>query len=549
MQFQVLKLASLGSNARIINTILLAIFTSLAEALSVGSIAPIILIVSSVNYSINFLGNQYEIGLNIFISIFIALLLITASLKIALFKKINELGHDISVAVAEKIYRISLNIDLEEMTKINSSKIIDFILQKPEIVVGVAKSYINILTSIIILIGIITLLFYKSLIFTSIILVFSSIYFYFVIKIYRRKLQYDSKFIAKNNSIMIKLIQESVNGIREIILNNEVEYRTRYLLEKYRKLHNAQKSIQFKSGLPRIIFEVYITILVTGLIWVILNFDIISKVHLVAFLAILALSMQRLLPILNLMYGSWTEIKGHQQSILDLIAFVKKYEKPSGQNDLILATDVSEKIELIGLNYKFNNKYIYKSNINFKIIKNQKIAIIGKSGSGKSTLINLIAGLIKPTHGIIQIDGTYGAIGKNWQKNISFVPQNIMLSDDSIISNIIMNCDYDEYKLKKVIDLSELDDVVDANKNGLLFRVGEFGSRLSGGQRQRIGLARALYMDRAILLLDELTNGMNESLSRSVLSNVLSLEKTVIFITHNTTGLEYFDQVLNLDVL
>ena len=530
-------------------TILISIFVACLEVLSVGSVFPIIFILNNENYTLNIAGENFFIGINQFVIGLLALLGLTTLFKIILFKRINELGHSISVEIASRIYAITLNMRLDEIMSINSSKVIDFVLQKPELVVGYVKSYINIFTSAIISFGIVLLLIYKAPIFTFIAILLIGLYFISVLTLYRTKLKIDSLYIAENSSSLIKLIQESFHGIKEIIINNEAKFRADYLVDKYRKLHNAQKNLQFKAGLPRIIFEFYITAMIVTLLIVVLNWSLLSKVELVAFLALVGLSMQRLLPLTNMIYGSWIEIKGHENAIKDACDFIAKYEKKS-ELDSSKNIFFSKEIKVQDVNYSYDNQEsIYKKNINFKIKKGQKILILGESGSGKSTLINMLCGLILPKTGKIIVDEIYSAEGPAWYRNISLVPQHLLLNDDSVKNNIILNNIYDESKFRKVIQMCLLEDLFSSRNGDENFIVGEFGGRISGGQKQRIGLARAMYRDSEILVLDEITSGINEELEADLLKNLLKMDQTLIFITHNKKLVCEFDQTINLDEL
>ena len=133
---------------------------------------------------------------------------------------------------------------------------------------------------------------------------------------------------------------------------------------------------------------------------------------------------------------------------------------------------------------------------------------------GKSTFINLLTGLLKPDNGSILVDGiNINQNIKKWQSLISYVPQDIYLLDDTIKKNIAIgehDEKIDETRLKLAINSSELIEYVEGLPDGLNTLVGNRGVRISGGQKQRIGIARALYFNRKILILDEATNSLDE---------------------------------------
>jgi ABC-type multidrug transport system fused ATPase/permease subunit len=181
---------------------------------------------------------------------------------------------------------------------------------------------------------------------------------------------------------------------------------------------------------------------------------------------------------------------------------------------------------------------------------------VGESGIGKTTIINLILGLIKPTTGKILIDNKKD-ISENinvWQNSIGYVPQNIYLSDDTIKQNIafgIPGNKINERLLKRSIIQSNLSKLVKNSKFGADTKIGEFGDKLSGGQKQRIGIARALYNDPKILILDESTSSLDIETERKIIEEIklLKSKKTVIIVSHRLSSLKYCDSVYELNSL
>ena len=192
-------------------------------------------------------------------------------------------------------------------------------------------------------------------------------------------------------------------------------------------------------------------------------------------------------------------------------------------------------INNVKFEYLNSNKSIFQ-NLNLLIDKGKAIGIVGKSGSGKTTLINLISGLLYPAEGKITSDGV--DIFKNidsWQKKIGLVPQDNFLMDDSIIKNITFLNDEEkvnEKRLKDAINYSGLSEFIDKLDSGLNTNVGEGGAFLSGGQIQRVILARLLYNDPEILILDEFTNSLDPESENHILEKLelLKKEKRKIFL-------------------
>ena len=215
----------------------------------------------------------------------------------------------------------------------------------------------------------------------------------------------------------------------------------------------------------------------------------------------------------------------------------------------------SIKIDKISFNYEENQAFILK-NFDFEIKKGEKIVIKGETGSGKSTLVNIISGLFKPTKGKILVDGILinSENLKNWQKNISIVPQTVFLNDSTILENIAIAETEDEINLEKVKNsakIAHIDEFINSLPNNYHQRVGERGVILSGGQRQRIGIARALYRGSNLIILDEPTNALDYETETLVMDSITNLSKeiTLIMISHSNSSLKYFDKIIDLDKL
>ena len=191
---------------------------------------------------------------------------------------------------------------------------------------------------------------------------------------------------------------------------------------------------------------------------------------------------------------------------------------------------------------------------NFEINKGEKIAIKGQTGSGKSTLVNIVSGLLNPSEGKIYIDGALINHDnlKNWQKNVAIVPQTVFLNDGSVLENIAIALDRDTINFEKVkysAKHAQIDSLIESLPNKYNEKVGERGVRLSGGQRQRLGIARALYRDANVIILDEPTNALDIETEKLVMDSITKLSEdiTLIMISHSDSSLKYFDKIIDLD--
>jgi ABC-type bacteriocin/lantibiotic exporter with double-glycine peptidase domain len=211
-------------------------------------------------------------------------------------------------------------------------------------------------------------------------------------------------------------------------------------------------------------------------------------------------------------------------------------------------------IDLKNINFKYSDSgpFILR-NINLNIKNGTTIGLIGESGAGKTTLINIILGLMQPTSGSICVDGVdISENVKNWQSQIGYVPQNIYLSDDTIKKNIALALPeekIDNIAVNRAVTNAKLDSLVNNLSNGLDTKIGEFGDRISGGQRQRIAIARALYTNPKVFILDECTNSLDLKTEKQIIDEVNSLKgkKTIIMIAHRLSTLENCDRIYKVD--
>jgi ABC-type bacteriocin/lantibiotic exporter with double-glycine peptidase domain len=212
----------------------------------------------------------------------------------------------------------------------------------------------------------------------------------------------------------------------------------------------------------------------------------------------------------------------------------------------------SIKIEKISFNYPGQDKPVIHD-LSLQIEKNDKLGIIGQSGAGKSTLVNLILGLIKPTCGDIIIDDKNFISKKNIiLNNVGYVPQEIYLLDDSIKKNIAIGVKEEEIDAKKLITstkLAQVYDFIDMLPNKFNTLVGERGQSISVGQKQRIGVARALYRNPELLILDESTSSLDSIAEKNFINDIFEMNKnkTIIFISHRQAALDKCNKIYDLD--
>jgi ABC-type multidrug transport system fused ATPase/permease subunit len=209
-------------------------------------------------------------------------------------------------------------------------------------------------------------------------------------------------------------------------------------------------------------------------------------------------------------------------------------------------------VDLVTFSYPSTEAQALKG-VDLTIRRGTSVGLIGTTGSGKSTLVDIILGLLAPTKGVVRVDGVdIQSNLRGWQDQIGYVPQSIFLTDDTLRRNIAFGINaklIDENAVWRALKSAQLDEFVKGLPDGLNTFVGERGVRLSGGQRQRIGIARALYYDPQILVLDEATSSLDMKTEQGVMDAVRSLhgKKTIIIVAHRLSTVEQCDRLYRLE--
>ena len=222
-------------------------------------------------------------------------------------------------------------------------------------------------------------------------------------------------------------------------------------------------------------------------------------------------------------------------------------------DDISSSFSFQSSIELTNVDYSYDNVSKVLDTASLHIKKGELVGVIGETGSGKSTLIDLLLGLLRPTSGILKVDGRpiSDDLLPLWFNLVTCVPQEIYLMDGSITSNIAIGQKADEIdmdRLEKAINSAQLGTLVRDLNQGYEYRIGERGAKLSGGQRQRIGLARALYSGRELLVLDEATSALDKETEMKIFRAIKDLRPkvTIIMISHDVESLGFCDRLIRV---
>jgi ATP-binding cassette subfamily B protein len=270
-------------------------------------------------------------------------------------------------------------------------------------------------------------------------------------------------------------------------------------------------------------------------------------------LGALALGAQRLLPLLQQAYASWTQINSGQSSLKDALDLLDQ-PMPNFATNPVERLPFNQNIVLKDLGFRYDDQapQVLKQ-LNLTINKGSRIGFIGTTGSGKSTLLDIVMALLQPSEGTMEIDGQIITLAnyRAWQDHIAHVPQTIFLADSTVEENIAFGVPRDEIdqsRVKWAAQQAQIAETIESWSKQYQAFVGERGVRLSGGQRQRIGIARALYKRADVIIFDEATSALDSITEKAVMQSIEGLSEglTVLMIAHRMTTLKNCTMIVEL---
>ena len=486
--------------------------------------------------------------------LFVCLVLLSAIIRLILLWTLTRLSQLAGADLSINIYRHTLYQDYSVHVSRNSSEVINGIITKTQTVSkGVFGPILNLISTSVTIIGIIAVLLLINVTVTLTAFIgFGSLYL-IVMYLTRRNLRENSQHIAEKSDLMVKSLQEGLEGIREVLINNNQQFYTELYRSSDLQMRRATWRNEMIYSSPRFGMEgVGISLVAIFAYSATLNLGGIDQ-----FLPILGafvLGAQKLLPAIQKAYASYSRVKGSKYSLLDVLTLLDQPLPISANAQSTAFFPYKDSIELSNLSFRYSDEspWILKE-VNLKIPKGSVVGIVGTTGCGKSTLLDLIMGLLSPSTGEVKIDNISlkDDNKRSWQAHISNVPQHIYLSDGTIEENIAFGLPSDEIdhdRVLKAAKKAQISTLIENWEKGYKTLVGERGTRLSGGQRQRVGLARAFYKQTDVLILDEATSALDDETELAVMDSIEGFddELTVVIIAHRITTLKSCDMIVKL---
>jgi len=355
-----------------------------------------------------------------------------------------------------------------------------------------------------------------------------------------------------HEGLRLQHLQQGLGGAKDVkLLGRESDF-----LEQYR-LHNTQSARvgQLQSTLqqlPRLWLEL---LAVSGLAILVISM-LAQNRELEAVLPTLGLfaaAAFRIMPSVNRVLSAVQSLR-YGLPVIDILHTELHLTTPEAADTHSSVTPFRAALELSHITYAYSGAAEPAlKDISLAIQRGESVGFIGASGAGKSTLVDILLGLLTPATGEVRVDDKDIQVNlRNWQDQIGYVPQSIYLTDDTLRRNVafgLPNEQIDDAAVQRAIKAAQLEEFVASLPDEMETLVGERGIRLSGGQRQRIGIARALYHDPAVLVLDEATSSLDTATEHDVMQAVHALQgsKTILIVAHRLSTVEHCDRLYRLE--
>lgn len=547
----------------------LVIIMAFTELLGIASIAPFMALVGDISIleSEGVFAKLYQMsGINsptefLFYFGITVLFMLALSTVVSMFTtwRLAVFGARIGTEIADQLYEFYMHQDWQFHASGSSAQLTKQVTtESARISNGIVQPLMQMNAKVVLAIVIsVSIIAYDPMTALLGLAIFSLAYF-ILYRLVRQKLVSNGQKLSTVATDRFRLMNEGFGGIKDVLLLDRSHDFVERFHQSGKVFAQAQGANIALSQVPRYFIELVAFGAMISLVLVLIKLHSGNLGEVLPILAVYALAAFKLLPALQQIYASVSNIKGNTAAFEavkhDLQQSFNHESAIEAKVDTTLL-NLNKAIMLQNVKFNYPNKLIPAvEGVSLTIPVNNVIGIVGPSGSGKTTLIDILLGLLMPVSGSIYVDETPITTRNKraWQNLLGFVPQSIFLSEGSIAENIAFGLpaqDIDITQVHKAVKLAHLTELVAELPDGVHTKVGERGVQLSGGQRQRIGIARALYHKAEVLIFDEATSAL-DGITENIVMNAIhefNGKRTVIMIAHRLKTVEKCDLIYFMD--
>ena len=563
---EIYSLLSRSEKRRLLSLLCLMLCATLIEVIGVGSIFPLLQILSAPERftqgtlagHFKSLGLTSTVEISLFLTISFAVFLVLSNvLSVLVYSESAKFAWTNWRNVSTKAFEHYMQLPYEFFLSRNSADLTKVVTQDSEYIgYGVLLPLLQVTAKLMVIAALgLTLLAFEPVITVVLLTFFISAYGAFSLYSHRA-VRKAADLAQQGRTRSTRVAAEAFRGIKEVKTFGKENYFVSQYVREIAPVPNAEKAIDVLGGAPRYFLEaITIACVLSGL-----GIAIYQGVDLAALMPTIGLFLvagYRMLPLFSQGYTSLTTLLARLVTIDDMLADLRMHrivpaavapaaEPTAGSSSLA-------EIILADISYSYPKAAAPAlSNLSLTLEPGKKIGLLGMSGGGKSTLVDILLTLLEPQVGQVRMGDVFieRSNAHRLRRHIGYVPQTIFLTDDSVLKNIAFGVDDAEINMEAVVRAAQqanIHEFVLSLDLGYQTMIGERGVRLSGGQRQRLGIARALYADPPIVVFDEATSALDTETEAAVMEAINRLDnKTVIMVAHRLSTLNRCDVVYEM---
>ena len=433
----------------------------------------------------------------------------------------------------------------------NSSELLNVVQQEVGMTIGLITGFMGLTTEFLVAGSVAGLMFFTEPVAataTLAVLIFGTMIY---TRVTKPRLKYFGQLRQKIEPPRTRYLLQGFGGVKDVqVLGRSEDFST-----QFEKQNLLVQDANLRMGILKQFAPMWTEMLaMSGLIaviWVMI-WQGRTPDRIIPLLGLFVVATWRFVPSINKVISQVNNIR---YSLPAIESLYNEFEYIKSQNEIVKTqAKFADKIEMRNLTFSYANTPAPSlRDVNIVVRKGETVGFIGPSGAGKSTLVDVILGLLPPSSGELLVDGVnLHEQNMDWQSTIGYVAQSIYLTDDSIRRNVafgIAEHDIDESALERALRSAQLWDFVESLPEKAQTIVGERGIRVSGVQRQRIGIARALYHEPQVLVLDEATSSLDIDTETEVMSAIRALQgfKTILIVAHRLSTVQHCNRIYKIE--